>query len=191
MGNYSREQVMDVIASVMHKAGSAETQPLQHIHSELESLAKTIDDMHRDILATRSHDVSDKHIPNATDELDAVIGATEVASATIMDSCEAIQGLVDTCDDATKDAIVEQTTKIFEACAFQDITGQRISKVINTLKDIEGSVDRLLELFGHQEKSLPKVEDDRDEDEKLKNGPQLEGQGVTQDEIDKMLAEFD
>lgn len=191
MGNYSREQVMEVITSVMDKANSSQSQPLHHIQDELQALAKTIDDMHAEILATRSHDVSDKHIPTATDELDAVIGATEDASASIMDSCEAIQEIVSSSDDKTRDAVFAETTKIFEACSFQDITGQRISKVVNTLKDIEVAVDKLLELFGHSDVRLEVQADTRSEDEQLKNGPQLAGKGVTQDEIDKLLAEFD
>ncbi len=192
MTDYSRDQVMNVISSVMGKVNSSQAQPLEHIQSELAGLAKTIDDLHDDIMATRSHDVNDKHIPTATDELDAVIGATENASATIMDSCEAIQAIVEKSDDATKSGVFEETTKIFEACSFQDITGQRISKVINTLKDIEATVDNLLNLFGPvNDSDKREAVDTRSEDEKLMNGPQMNGQGVSQDDIDKLLAEFD
>jgi chemotaxis protein CheZ len=192
MTDYSRDQVMNVISSVMGKVNSSQAQPLEHIQSELAGLAKTIDDLHTDIMATRSHDVSDKHIPTATDELDAVIGATENASATIMDSCEAIQAIVEHSDDTTKSGVFEETTKIFEACSFQDITGQRISKVINTLKDIEATVDNLLNLFGPvNDSDKQETVDTRSEDEKLMNGPQMNGQGVSQDDIDKLLAEFD
>ena len=191
MSNYSRDQVMDVISSVMGKVGTDQSQPLSHIQSELESLAKTIDDMHAEIMASQTHHVSGTHVPTATDELDAVIGATEEASATIMDSCEVIQGIASDCGDKGS-AIVNETNKIFEACSFQDITGQRISKVVKTLKDIETSVDDLLNLFGHVDKSdVGELADNRDEDEKLKNGPQMAGQGVSQDDIDKLLAEFD
>ena len=192
MNNYSRDQVMDVISSIMGKMTTSQVQPLDHIHSELSGLAKTIDDLHADILASRGYDVGDKHIPKATDELDAVIGATENASATIMDSCEAIQAIVENSDDATKSGVFEETTRIFEACSFQDITGQRISKVIKTLKDIEATVDNLLNLFSPvNENEKTEATDDRTEDEKLLNGPQLNGQGVSQDDIDKLLAEFD
>lgn len=193
MSNYSRDQVINVISSLMGKVKSEQTQPFDVIHQELSALAKTIDDMHSEIIATRSHDVGGKHIPTATDELDAVIGATEQASATIMDSCEAIQGMADGVDDATKTKIYDETTKIFEACSFQDITGQRISKVVKTLRDIEVAVDDLLQLFGQPDAVNESSEqaDSRTEDEKLLNGPQLQGKGVSQDEIDKLLAEFD
>lgn len=192
MKDYNRDQVLQVISSVMDKVCANQLQPMEHIHSELEGLASTIDQMHADILATRSHDVGDKHIPNATDELDAVIGATEDASATIMDACDAIQDVIDPLPENVKTAIAAQTTKIFEACAFQDITGQRITKVISTLRQIEMSVDNLLQLFGPVDKAaVPAVEDTRSEDQKLMEGPQLSGRGVSQDDIDKLLAEFD
>lgn len=188
MGKYSREQVMDVISSVMGKVEGAQVEPLSHIREELSVLAQTIDDMHAEITATQSHHVSGTHVPTATDELDAVVGATETASATIMDCAEALQAIGENTDEATKTAIYSETTKIFEACSFQDITGQRISKVVKTLKDIEGAVDDLLNLFGDDD-AKPKVElvDVRDEDEQLKNGPQLEGKGVSQDDIDKLF----
>ena len=37
---------------------------------------------------------------------------------------------------------------IFEACSFQDITGQRINKVIKLLDSIDERVGKLNELFG-------------------------------------------
>jgi chemotaxis protein CheZ len=187
MSKYSREQVMDTISSVMSKVEGEQAESLRHVRDELTALAKTIEDMHAEILATRSHDVSDVHIPTATDELDAVVGATEKASAKIMDSAEVIQGLAEKTDEATQKALMDETTKIFEACSFQDITGQRITKVVKTLRDIEGSVEKLLHLFGGKPVDFQPAEDTRDEDEKLKNAPQLEGQGVSQDDIDKLF----
>ena len=193
MIEYNRDQVMKVISSVIDKVGANQSQPMSLIRHELQGLAAVIDQMHQDILSTRSHDVGGKHIPTATDELDAVVGATEEASATIMDSCEEIQAIVEKIsDEDAKNAIVDQTNKIFEACSFQDITGQRINKVVKTLITIEDTVDNLLKLFGPVDKSsLPQAVDTRTEDEKLMEGPQMAGKGVSQDEIDKLLAEFD
>ena len=176
----------------MGKVENTQTLPMRHIHDELSALAKAIDTMYSDILATRSHDVGDKHIPSATDELDAIIGATEDASATIMDACDAIQDIANGVNEEEKQKIYDETTKIFEACSFQDITGQRISKVVKTLREIEESVDKLLCLFGPADRQkIPEKIDTRSEDEKLLNGPQLDGAGVSQDDIDKLLAEFD
>ena len=38
--------------------------------------------------------------------------------------------------------------KIFEACNFQDLTGQRITKVVGTLKFIETHIVRMMEIWG-------------------------------------------
>lgn len=192
MSGYSRDQVKQVLSSVMGKMQSEKPLPVNLIYDELAALAKSIDDLHADIAATKGHHVGGTYVPTATDELDAVIGSTEEASADIMDACEAIQGIAAEFGDKGAE-IVSHTNKIFEACSFQDITGQRITKVVKTLKDIENTVDDLLNLFGPSGKThqANDIEDNRAEDEKLMNGPQLVGQGVTQDDIDKLLAEFD
>ena len=188
--HFSRDQVMGVISSLMHKVGESNAQPMHKVYVELQKLTQILSDMHAEIAATPTQDIGQKHVPIATDELDAVVGVTEEASATIMDATEAIQAIVSDHEDI-QGAVMAETTKIFEACTFQDITGQRITKVIKTLKDIEAIVARLHALFDPDGKRPVSMgEDTRTEDEKLMNGPQLEGQGVTQDEIDKLLAEF-
>ena len=42
----------------------------------------------------------------------------------------------------------ERVIKIFEACNFQDLTGQRITKVVATLKFIETHIVRMMEIWG-------------------------------------------
>lgn len=81
--------------------------------------------------------------------------------------------------------------KIFEACSFQDITGQRIRKVVRTLTDIEERVGHLISLLGDKAAGTGDNEDKRVGDARLLNGPQLPPQAVSQDEIDKLLAELD
>jgi len=50
----------------------------------------------------------------------------------------------DATDLATYKAMVEQEAmKIFEACSFQDITGQRVTKVVTVLRQIEDRVGKL------------------------------------------------
>lgn len=195
MSNYSRDQVKQMISSVMEKSASPQVETLQNVYEELSSLSTIIDDMHADIIATGSQEIMDKHVPNATNELGAVVGSTEEASASIMDACEMIQNISEELEGDPKTEILNQTTKIFEACSFQDITGQRITKVISTLHQIETAVDRLLGLFGpfEDEKIQNNGSDSAmaNSDEGLMNGPQLPGQAISQDDIDKLLAEFD
>ena len=96
-------------------------------------------------------------------------------------------------------AVTEEVMKVYEACSFQDITGQRITKVVSTLKTIEDKVDRLVEVLGnklpvdthHSEEGDAEEEDTRVGDERLLNGPQMAEDAISQDEIDKLLASFD
>jgi chemotaxis protein CheZ len=90
-------------------------------------------------------------------------------------------------------------TRIYEACSFQDITGQRIGKVVTALKAIEGRIASVVSAASGMPGpnaapapvAAPAQDNKRTEGEKLANGPQLPGAGVSQSEIDRLLASFD
>jgi chemotaxis protein CheZ len=78
-------------------------------------------------------------------ELEAVVQVTEDAANTIMKAAEAIGDWVAAGRDAAgASAIVERVHAIFEACAFQDLTGQRIRRAIQHLQQVEGTLTALL-----------------------------------------------
>lgn len=194
--SYEREQVVQIINSVISKVENTGGARLS-IFKELKDLQRIIDEARSEIGATRPTDIKGKHIPTATDELDAVVEATAEATGKIMDSCEVIQDKVAGTD--AEAAVTEEVMKVYEACSFQDITGQRITKVVSTLKTIEDKVDRLVEVLGnklpvdthHGEEGDAEEEDTRVGDERLLNGPQMAEDAISQDEIDKLLASFD
>ena len=159
------------------------------ILSELHSLKTAIDDARTEIGSTRPKDIQNKHIPCATDELDAVVEATAEASSTIMDACDVIQECTAGLDPKAAEAINNEVIKIFEACSFQDITGQRITKVVSTLKTIEEKVGVMLKVLG-EKMSVKEHEGEEEEippEKKLLNGPQLPANAITQSDIDKLL----
>jgi len=134
----------------------------------------------------------------ATDELDAVVADTEEATEAILSSAEAIDSAVGALmarlsgDDLTlAEEIQAQVIKTFEACNFQDITGQRIRKVVKLLNFIEARVKRMTDIWGGAEVVaensgiLP-----REGDEALLNGPALadDENVVSQDDIDSLFA---
>ena len=72
-------------------------------------------------------------------ELEAVVHATEEAANRIMEAAEAIgdwlrEGKHDT---ASMEVVNEKVNAIFEACSFQDVTGQRIRRAIQHLQQVE------------------------------------------------------
>lgn len=131
------------------------------------------------------------------EQLDAIVKATDRASNTIMETVELNDELLNQLRNLIKDPkqaalinrIIENSANIFEACSFQDITGQRINKVVRSIKYLEDRVSNLIEVWGKSE--LAKVEVKRDKeksaDEKLLHGPQLEGKGMDQAAIDALF----
>ncbi len=126
-----------------------------------------------------------------------MIGATEEATSRILDATEQIQTAAEALDDPHKSELIDHVTKIFEASNFQDITGQRITRVVKTLQHIETKIGALVGLLGEevatarQESGEPPVADTAPNEENLLNGPQMESEAISQDEIDKLLASFD
>ena len=142
-----------------------------------------------EIREMRPHDISHERIPTAGAELEAITRDTENATHAIMNSAEAIMGM-QSADTAYKNAVDDEIMKIFEACSFQDITGQRVSKVVNVLKQIEERVGRLATTLGVED-SLP-TELSADEIRRrdlLLNGPAIGGPETRQDAIDAMFDE--
>jgi chemotaxis protein CheZ len=82
-------------------------------------------------------------------ELEAVVQATEAAANTIMEAAEAIgDWLHGGRDPATLDAVAEQINAIFEACTFQDLTGQRIRRAIEHLQHVESMLSEIIPADG-------------------------------------------
>ena len=163
--------------------------------AELEGLGRTVNRAKAEIAALRVDDITDAHIPAATDELDAIVGHTAQATNEILDCCEALEGVASRVGGAEAEALNSAITRIYEACSFQDITGQRIGKVVAALKAIEARVSAVTERFGAGLAAAapePEAAPDLDvtEGRRLANGPQLPGGGVSQAEIDRLLAEF-
>jgi chemotaxis protein CheZ len=72
-------------------------------------------------------------------ELEAVVQATETAANQIMEAAEVIGELIHSGrrDAASFEMVAEKLNAIFEACTFQDVTGQRIRRAIEHLQRVE------------------------------------------------------
>ncbi|TAN57135.1 MAG: hypothetical protein EPN20_17595 [Magnetospirillum sp.] len=142
---------------------------------------------------------SPDHFGGMSEQLDAIVDATEGATNTIMESMESIDSLMGEARALAADnpplgeifdKVTDKVNMVFEACSFQDITGQRISKVVNSLKFVEERVNTIILTWGREELTKVVVEiKEEDPDKKLLHGPQLPGQGVTQADVDKMLGQ--
>ncbi len=161
---------------------------------ELAEIGSEIARMKAEISKLRVADMRDNHIPDAGRELDAIVSSTEEATLSIMEAAEAIIAADPEDAQAYQDTINIQVMEIFQACAFQDITGQRISKVINTLNMIDERVSNFIERLrleqeAHNEHDGEETGEERRKRELILHGPQHKGEGVSQDEIDAMLGD--
>lgn len=158
---------------------------------ELAAIGVEIARMKAEISKLRVADMRDNHIPEAGRELDAIVSSTEDATHTIMGAAEAIMAADPEDAQAYQDTVNNQVMEIFQACAFQDITGQRISKVVTTLNTIDERVANFVERLRLKQEivdsPLEETEEERRKRELILHGPQTKGEGVSQDEIDAML----
>lgn len=163
------------------------------MHRELRGIADYIAAVKAEIGALQLGEIKRTRIPAAGRELDAVVKATEAASNTIMECAEAVLA-ADADDPAAFKAMVEEKMLIvFEACAFQDIAGQRISKVLDTLAHIEARVVRLTQALRGADAGGTLNEHERAHAERrerlLLHGPQATADGNDQDAIDALFAD--
>ncbi len=192
-------EISEVVESLLSTVRDDLQATDKELLGELEALAQYIQAAKNEIAALCPDEVNKQFLPTASDELDAIIEATAEATNAIMDATEIVEGVLDGLDGPAREKLMDATTRIYEACGFQDITGQRITRIVQALKEIEVRVDALVEAFGneikkHKAPHPDKVEKDKPrpvEDADLLNGPQSKDNAKSQDEIDALLASFD
>ena len=158
---------------------------------EFKTIADYIARTRDEISALAPRNLSEERIPSAGAELDAIVRDTGEATHRIMTAAEALLA-EQPADPAEAQAFVsEKAIEILEACGFHDLTGQRISKVVQTLKLVEGRISRLAATLGVPDEAPPttlSAEDQRARDLML-NGPAINGPETDQAAIDAMFGE--
>jgi len=169
---------------------------LEILHRELKEMADAIAQTRREIASIVPNEAADNRIMAATEELDAIVTATERATSDILSATERVQELTAKLreDGVAPEVLAEiddKAIEIFTACSFQDITGQRTTKVVNVLRYLEQRVNTIIEVWGLKQPGAQSINvvDAAVEraDAHLLNGPAREGEGVSQDEIDRLL----
>jgi chemotaxis regulatin CheY-phosphate phosphatase CheZ len=147
---------------------------------------------------------SGARIVKATEELYEIVASTERATSDILGAAEAVQEHIGKLglEGEDQQAIENRCMEIFTACSFQDITGQRIAKVVSTMSYVEQRVASMIAMWGGSGeieggvRTCQGVEKDEpvgtegskvDPDAHLLNGPQLPGLGLGQDAVDALL----
>jgi chemotaxis protein CheZ len=189
------------VTAQMIEGYKAQIDEAAKLKGELDLIYDAINKTKQEIATVHVTGFEGPEMVRVTSELDAIIGGTEQATEQILSNAEEIDQLAHTLvarlkdeqDHALTQDMQDRVIKIFEACNFQDLTGQRITKVVGTLKFIEAHIVRMMEIWGGLEafKDIaPETIAAREGDAKLLNGPKVVGEigHASQDDIDALFA---
>jgi chemotaxis protein CheZ len=205
-GNISIEDISGIFEQVALSVKAEDERIDTFLRQEIIRLANYITEAKAEILAITPNnpakeddceDGSSEFFNAAGAELNAVVEATETATNQIMDSTDAIVECLKKAKapEALQKQINQHVSSIFDACSFQDITGQRINKVIKTLNFVEAKIAKIARLFGSDDDKIVQLAKQNSDailhdgraDANLMSGPQLQGKGVSQSDIDALF----
>ncbi len=171
---------------------------LDKVKAEVEAIAARITLTKQEIANLKHPLAREDKLHSASMELSAVVKSTEEATTAIMQVAEHLDEIVREVTTHVADGYVvsrlnemtEQITKLFEACSFQDLTGQRITKVVKTIDYIEERIETMQVIWGRKDIEKMAVTEDgiikKDGDLEL-HGPQAATEAISQDDIDKLF----
>ena len=154
-------------------------------------MAKAISRTKEEIAAIQPDPEHHGRIEEATEELDAIVAATERATSDILAAAEQVQEVAWTMREQGLDAgICDQldgrATDIYTACSFQDLTGQRISKVVAAMRYLERRINAMIDIWSGDESG--EDADHKPKKDPLVNGPARPGHGLDQADVDEMMS---
>jgi chemotaxis protein CheZ len=173
---------------------------IERIQVEISEIAGRIQSTKIEIAALRHPLEKSGKLENAAAELGAVVTDTERATNGIMSNVEMLENIIAEVITAlpagfgaTRLADAhDHIVRIYEACNFQDITGQRINKVVRTIAFIEERVAAMLSLWNTNELAAMPMAPPLD---RIDRGLELTGPAgatnaptASQDDIDALFA---
>ena len=209
-GGHQRSAVTETAeASVAREVAEARTlletyraqiEQCEKLKVELDLIHEAINRTKREIATLHGRSFEGEEMAKVNGELGAVVGGTEEATQRILEAVEAIDNAATALSKSVtpdqqrllSEEIQERVVSIFEACNFQDLTGQRISKVMTTMKFIENHIVEMMEIWGGVDAikaHAAPIVDAREGDDKLLNGPKLDGDvgHASQGDIDALF----
>ncbi len=183
------------VVEIFH-AQAAEARKLK---IELDVIDQAIKKTKGEMVSLQDHGLDGGQMARVTQELAAVKVGTTDATDRILKAAETIEQTSSTLAAALKGAheqgmaqdIQDQVTQIFEACNFHDLTSQRISKVVMTLKQVEDHIAQMIEIWSAIERFTSYVARmaPPSNGQSMLNGPKLDGDEghASQNDIDSLF----
>lgn len=170
----------------------------EQLSNEVHNLLAYVERLRKELAGTILEEENKTPFESMSSTLDAIATSTLEASETILGASEEIANLSDSLREkledeeaiALCDQIAAKSMESMEACSFQDLTGQRVSKVIRSLQFVEERVDAMVALCGHDtirqlsEEAAAQIPEPEDVQ---MHGPQAAGDAISQAEIDALF----
>ena len=171
------------------------------VMAEIHALNDHIATTKQEVAALKPSDDATSTVTIATQELEEVVKATETAANTILENVEQMDAInaemrknVSSGDPDGMlpdiDRLDNISMELLTACSFQDVTGQRINKVVNSLNYIEARLQKMIEIWQVEHgtadaQAIVFAEGDARPDKDMLHGPQNDG--MNQDGIDALF----
>lgn len=197
---HDSSEVLEAINALGHKLDrflTSDHTQIEAIHVELSDIAGRIKATKVEMAALRHPLAKEDTFLEASQHLAAIVASTESATNTIIQAAEEVDDIASELRAQISDGyqssrlkdLHEATLKIFEACNFQDLTGQRITKVIQTMTFIEERVNSMMSLWNSKEfEAMPLPPSLHKKDEGLElHGPGQDKSTISQSDIDALF----
>lgn len=164
-------------------AAQAPLSEARRLKIEIDVIGEAIKQTKEEIVTLQDQGFDNCRITRVAGELEAVVDSAERATDQILKSAEQIDEAARNLSALLRGAfeqdlaqdIIERVTRIFEACNFQDLTGQRIGKVVSTLTMVEDHLARMTEIWSVIERFNAQAVTSAPGGGELLNGPKLDG----------------
>lgn len=158
------EETRSVLAAIerLEQAVTTERPPALagSLRGGLVEMAEAISRTKAEITAISDPGADRTRLATASQALDAIVRSTELATSEILGAAEAVQEAAWTLRERHIETEVCETldrhaTAIYTACSFQDLTAQRIARIIDTLRYLEDRIAAMIAIWGSEADRIP------------------------------------
>ncbi|MGN7124861.1 hypothetical protein [Methylorubrum thiocyanatum] len=163
--NADTEVLLDAIRRIESVVSTADRpDDVGRFRGDLMEMADAIARTRAEVAALSAPDQGESRLTVASEALDAIVRATERATSDILSAAEEVQEAAWTlretgADSEMCDALDRHATQIYTACSFQDLTAQRTSRVVHTLRYLENRIASMIGIWGNPDDAVPSLDE--------------------------------
>lgn len=163
--NADTEVLLDAIRRIENVVSTTDRpDDVGRFRGDLMEMADAIARTRAEVAALSAPDQGESRLTVASEALDAIVRATERATSDILSAAEEVQEAAWTlretgADSEMCDALDRHATQIYTACSFKDLTAQRTSRVVHTLRYLENRIASMIGIWGNPDDAVPSLDE--------------------------------